>query len=55
MRDAINANAIAVGITTAHTTTAGDVTLHVPKLKGLTLTTAIIERYRRRETSIIER
>ena len=34
MRDAINANAIAVGITTAHTTTAGEVTLHVPKLKG---------------------
>ena len=54
MRDAINAKAIAVGITTAHTTTAGDVTLHVPKLKGLTLTTAIIERYRRRETSIEE-
>lgn len=36
------------------TTTAGDVTLHIPKLKGLTFTTAIIERYRRRETSIEE-
>ncbi len=36
------------------TTTSGDVTLHVPKLKGLTFETAIIERYRRRETSIEE-
>ena len=36
------------------TTTSGDVTLHIPKLKGLTFTTAIIERYRRRETSIEE-
>ena len=30
-------------------TTAGDVTLHVPKLKGIRFETAIIERYRRRE------
>ena len=36
------------------TTTAGDVTLHVPKLKGIPFETAIIERYRRRETSIEE-
>ena len=34
------------------TTTSGDVTLHVPKLKGVQFETAIIERYRRRETSI---
>ena len=36
------------------TTTSGDVTLHVPKLKGVRFETAIIERYRRRETSIEE-
>ncbi len=36
------------------TTTSGDVTLHVPKLKGITFETAIIERYRRREMSIEE-
>ena len=36
------------------TTTSGNVTLHIPKLKGLTFETAIIERYRRRETSIEE-
>lgn len=36
------------------TTAAGDVTLHVPKLKGIPFETAIIERYRRRETSIEE-
>lgn len=36
------------------TTTAGEVTLHVPKLKGIPFETAIIERYRRRETSIEE-
>ena len=36
------------------TTTSGDVTLHVPKLKGLTFKTAIIERYRRRESSVEE-
>ena len=30
------------------TTTSGDVTLHVPKLKGVQFETAIIERYRRR-------
>ena len=30
------------------TTTSGDVTLKVPKLKGISLETAIIERYRRR-------
>ena len=36
------------------TTTSGDVTLHVPKLKGIQFQTAIIERYRRRETSIEE-
>ena len=36
------------------TTTSGDVTLHVPKLKGVQFETAIIERYRRRECSIEE-
>ena len=36
------------------TTTSGEVTLHVPKLKGVQFETAIIERYRRRETSIEE-
>ena len=30
------------------TTTSGDVTLHVPRLKGVSFETAIIERYRRR-------
>ena len=32
------------------TTTSGDVTLKVPKLKGISFETAIIERYRRRES-----
>lgn len=36
------------------TTTSGDVTLHVPKLKGIRFETAIIERYRRRECSVEE-
>ena len=36
------------------TTTSGDVTLHVPKLKGVQFETAIIERYRRRECSVEE-
>ena len=36
------------------TTTSGDVTLKVPKLKGLSFETAIIERYRRRESSVKE-
>ena len=31
------------------TTTSGEVTLHVPRLKGISFETAIIERYRRRE------
>ena len=31
------------------TTTSGDVTLHVPKPKGIQFETAIIERYKRRE------
>ncbi|SMC80546.1 Transposase (or an inactivated derivative) [Oscillospiraceae bacterium] len=35
-------------------TTSGDVTLHVPKLKGIKFETAIIERYRRRECSVEE-
>lgn len=33
-------------------TTAGEVKLHVPRLKGVTFETAIIERYRRRESSV---
>ena len=36
------------------TTTSGDVTLHVPQLKGVSFETAIIERYRRRESSVEE-
>lgn len=35
-------------------TTAGDVTLKVPKLKGISFETAIIERYKRRESSVEE-
>lgn len=35
-------------------TSSGNVTLHVPKLKGLRFETAIVERYRRRETSVEE-
>ena len=36
------------------TTTSGDVTLKVPKLKGISFETTIIERYRRRESSVEE-
>lgn len=36
------------------TTTSGDVTLHMPRLKGVAFETAIIERYRRRESSVEE-
>lgn len=36
------------------TTTSGNVKLRVPKLKGITFETAIIERYRRRESSVEE-
>ena len=36
------------------TTTSGDVTLHVPRLKGISFETAIIERYQRRESSVEE-
>ena len=36
------------------TTTSGDVTLKVPKFKGISFETAIIERYRRRESSVEE-
>lgn len=36
------------------TTTSGAVTLNVPRLKGVTFETAIIERYRRRESSVEE-
>lgn len=35
-------------------TTAGDVTLNIPKLRGLPFETAIIERYRRRQSSVEE-
>ena len=35
-------------------TTAGEVQLNVPKLKGISFETAIIERYRRRESSVEE-
>ena len=36
------------------TTKAGEVTLHMPRLKSVTFETAIIERYRRRESSVEE-
>ena len=36
------------------TTTSRDITLKVPKLKGISFETAIIERYRRRESSVEE-
>ena len=36
------------------TTTAGEINLRMPKLKGVAFETAIIERYRRRETSVEE-
>ena len=36
------------------TTTSGDITLHVPRLKGVSFETAVIERYRRRESSVEE-
>ena len=36
------------------TTTSGEVRLEVPKLKGVSFETAIIERYRRRESSVEE-
>ena len=36
------------------TTTSGDVALKVPRLKGISFETAIIERYRRRESSVEE-
>ena len=36
------------------TTTSGDVTLHMPRLKGVSFETATIERYRRRESSVEE-
>jgi len=36
------------------TTTSGDVTLKMPKLKGVAFETAIIERYKRRESSVEE-
>ncbi len=34
------------------TTTSGAVTLHVPRFKGVPFETAIIERYRRRESNV---
>ena len=34
------------------TTTSGEVTLNIPKLKGVPFETAIIERYRRRESNV---
>ena len=34
------------------TTTSGGVTLHMPRLKGVSFETAIIERYRRRESNV---
>ena len=36
------------------TTTSGEATLNIPKLKGVPFETAIIERYRRRGSSVEE-
>mgnify|MGYP005931176355 CR=1 FL=1 len=36
------------------TTTSGDITRHVPKLKGIRFGTAVIQRYRRCECSVEE-
>ncbi len=36
------------------TTSSGEVTIRMPKLKGMRFTTAVIERYRRHETSVEE-
>ena len=36
------------------TTTSGQVTLRMPKLKGMRFATAVVERYKRRETSVDE-
>ena len=36
------------------TTSSGEVTIRMPKLNGMRFTTAVIERYRRRETSVEE-
>ena len=36
------------------TTASGDVTLHMPRLKGVSFEAAIIEQYRRRESSVEE-
>ena len=36
------------------TTTSGQVTLKMPKLKGMRFATVVIERYKRRETSVEE-
>ena len=36
------------------TTTSGQVTIKMPKLKGMRFATAVIERYKRRETSVEE-
>ncbi len=52
-------NAVRQGYHSGHydrnlTTTSGDVTLHIPCLKGVSFETAIIERYRRRESSVEE-
>ena len=47
-------NFVAKHYSSALTTTSGDVTLHVPRLKGVSFETAIIERYRRRESSVEE-
>ena len=47
--------ATAADATTATlTTTSGDVTLKMPKLKGISFETVIIERYRCRESSVEE-
>ena len=45
-------NFVAKHYSSALTTTSGDVTLHVPRFKGVPFETSIIERYRRRESNV---
>lgn len=53
-RNADRASTRAGHYTRSLQTTSGEVTLKVPKLRNLPFETAIIERYRRRESSVEE-
>ena len=52
--DATNATILAGSYDRTLQTSAGEVNLKVPKLRRQTFETAIIERYRRRESSVEE-